>query len=60
MAKNNPVAICMIKHNPNKDPKFHKVEIFAGAGKSTTAPFAILNKGWDFRIGIVINNLLSW
>lgn len=26
----------------------------AGAGKSTMAPFRILNNGWDLRIGIVI------
>jgi hypothetical protein len=35
----------MIKHKPNNDPKFHHLEIFDGAGKSTKALFIILNKG---------------
>lgn len=45
MAKNSPVAIWMIKHSPRRDPKFHRIEILAGVGRSTTAPFAILNNG---------------
>ena len=48
------MAICTTKHNPSKDPKFHQIEIFDGAGMSTSAPFIILNRGWDLRIGIVI------
>lgn len=39
----------MIKHTPNKDPKFHQAEMFTGAGRSTNALFAILIKGCDFR-----------
>jgi len=45
MAKKRPVAICTIKHNPNKDPKPHHAEIFAGAGKSIKAPLIILIRG---------------
>lgn len=54
MAKKRPVAIWTIKHSPSNDPKFHRVEILVGAGRSTKAPLAILNNGCDFRIGIVI------
>jgi len=32
--KNNPVSTCNIKHNPNSEPKFHKLEKFDGEGKS--------------------------
>lgn len=45
MAKNNPVKSCVIKHKPNKDPKFHHAEILTGAGRSTRAWFRIFNKG---------------
>jgi hypothetical protein len=45
MARNNPVAIWITKHNPNKDPKFHHAEIFEGAGRSTKALLAILKRG---------------
>jgi hypothetical protein len=55
MAKNRPVKICVIKHNPNNDPKFHQLEIFEGAGRSIKALFIILNKGCIFRIGLFIN-----
>ena len=44
----------MIKHSPKRDPKFHRMEMFAGVGRSTTAPFAILNSGWFLRMGIAI------
>lgn len=45
----------MIKHNPNKEPKFHQAEILEGAGRSTRALFAIFNKGWVFRNDLDIN-----
>jgi hypothetical protein len=44
----------MIKQSPNKDPKFHHLEILEGAGKSTSALFIILKSGWVFRIGLFI------
>jgi hypothetical protein len=55
MAKNRPVAIWIIKHKPNKDPKFHQAEIFEGAGRSTRALLAILNKGCLVRNGLFIS-----
>jgi hypothetical protein len=45
MAKKRPVKIWVPRHNPSKDPKFHQAEMLEGAGKSTTAPDAIFNKG---------------
>jgi len=35
--------------------KFHHLEILFGAGKSTKALLAILNKGWEVRKGMFIN-----
>ena len=55
MAKKIPVAICTTKHKPKRDPKFHITEILPGDGKSTTAPLAILKRGFIFRIGKDIN-----
>jgi hypothetical protein len=37
--------ICIIRHIPSNDPKFHHALIFAGVGKSTSALFAILSRG---------------
>lgn len=54
MAKKIPVKSWIIKHNPNKDPKFHQLEILDGAGKSISALLIILIKGWNFRIGLFI------
>ena len=54
MARNNPVAICAIKHTPSKEPKFHHVLILVGVGRSIKAPLAILIKGWDVRMGLFI------
>jgi len=47
--------IWIIKHNPNKEPKFHKELIFEGEGSSTKELFIILNNGWIFKIDIIIN-----
>lgn len=33
IARNKPVKIWIIRQRPNKDPKFHKYEIFEGVGK---------------------------
>jgi hypothetical protein len=46
--------IWMTKHIPSNDPKFHHALIFAGDGKSTSALFAILKRGWLFRMGLFI------
>ena len=53
MAKNRPVTNWVIKHNPRREPKFHRVEIFDGVGKSINALFMILIKGWDLRRFII-------
>lgn len=57
MAKNNPLTICNIKQRPNKDPKFHKVEILEGLGKSIKELLTILNKLCVFKRGIKITRL---
>lgn len=41
----------MIKQSPNNDPKFHQIDKFEGAGKSTNALLASFSTGWIFRIG---------
>lgn len=45
------MASWVTRHNPKRDPKFQKTEILVGVGRSTRAPFAILNKGWVLRRG---------
>ena len=49
MAKNKPVRIWVARHRPRRDPKFHQAEMFDGAGRSTSAPFAIFRSGWVLR-----------
>ena len=49
------MRIWIIKHKPNKDPKFHKELILDGEGSSTKEPFTIFNKGWTFKIEVIIN-----
>jgi hypothetical protein len=46
MARNSPVRIWVIKHNPRRDPKFHHTEILDGVGRSTSASLAIFISGW--------------
>jgi len=55
MAKNSPVSTCRIKHSPNIDPKFHQIDRFEGAGRSTNLLFIIFKTGWDFRVGLNID-----
>ena len=50
MAKNNPLTICNIKQIPTRDPKFHKVEILEGLGKSIKELLTIFNKLCVFRL----------
>jgi len=54
MARNNPVAICATRQIPSSDPKLLQPPIVDGVGKSTKASFAILNKGFLFRVGLFI------
>lgn len=37
------------KHSPKRDPKFHQVEMFVGAGRSISASFTIFKMGCDLR-----------
>jgi len=46
--------ICATKQIPNSDPKFHQPLIVDGVGKSTKISFAVLNKGYLFRVGLFI------
>jgi hypothetical protein len=55
MARNSLVTICATTHIPNSDPKFHHNLIVDGAGRSTWALFAILNRGCLCRVGLFIN-----
>ena len=54
IARNSPVAICATKQSPSNDPKFHQPLIVDGVGRSTSALFAILNRGCLFRVGLFI------
>lgn len=60
MAKNRPVRIWAVRHNPRREPKFHQVEMLRGAGISTIdelnnfAAELIFRRGrWIFRISIL-------
>lgn len=54
MARNSPVAIWMIRHRPSRDPKFQKIEMLDGVGRSIITPLIILKSGCLFRRGVVI------
>lgn len=43
------MIICVARHNPRSDPKFHQTEMLEGAGRSTSAWLAILIRGCVFR-----------
>lgn len=43
------MRIWAARQSPRSEPKFHHTEMLAGVGRSTTASFAILNRGWVFR-----------
>jgi hypothetical protein len=49
-----PVTICATKQIPKRGPMFHQSLTVYGVGKSTRASFAILNKGYLFRVGLFI------
>lgn len=42
------------KHSPSREPKFHQMERFIGAGRSTNEKFITFRRGWCFRIGLCI------
>lgn len=47
-AKNNPLIIWIIKHNPNIDPKFQNRLILIGVGKLINESLIIEKRGWIF------------
>ena len=49
MANSSPVTICVIKQIPNRDPKFHQVEMFDGVGRSISESLTIFSRGWFLR-----------
>lgn len=55
MARKIPVVSWIIKHSPNRDPKFHHVEMLEGVGRSISELFMILIKGWLVRKGLFIS-----
>ena len=54
MERKRPVRICIIRHNPNRDPNFHHIERFLGDGRSISLLFTIRIRGCLFRMGLVI------
>jgi hypothetical protein len=46
--------ICITKHVPSRDPKFHHALMFVGAGRSISALLAIFISGCEVRIGLFI------
>ena len=54
ITKNKPVKIWVIKHKPNKDPKFHIDLIAAGVGNSIKDPLTILKRGWVFIKDVIL------
>lgn len=59
MARNSPVRICEIRHNPRREPKFHHAEILDGVGRSTRASLAIFRSGWVFRRFAIIVSIVE-
>lgn len=54
MARNRPVRICTARHTASSEPKFHQEEMLEGAGRSMNVSFTILNRGWDFRMLVIV------
>lgn len=44
-----PVINWVTKQRPSKDPKFHRLEILAGVGRSTKEPLIIFKTGCVFK-----------
>lgn len=54
MARKRPVRICIIRHRPSREPKFHQVEMLDGVGRSIRELLMILNRGWVLRMFVAI------
>lgn len=44
------MRICITRHTPNREPKFHHDEMLEGAGRSTNAWLMIFRSGCVFRM----------
>lgn len=45
MVKNSPVRIWTTRHRPKRDPKFHQIDRFGGAGRSIKVELTIFKTG---------------
>ena len=52
IARKRPLTICVIKHTPRSEPKFHIVESLEGEGKYTNDDLIIFNTGEDLDFEI--------
>jgi hypothetical protein len=59
MAKKSPVTICVPRHSPRREPKFHRILMLDGDGSVTTVLFMAESKGWVFIILIDIGFILG-
>lgn len=63
MASRRPVRICVSRQIPNREPKFHQVEMFGGVGRSIRELLIIFSRGWVFRglgaIGLEVSVLIG-
>jgi hypothetical protein len=57
IARNRPVTIWVTRHSPTREPIFHQIDRFMGAGRSMRLLLTILARGWDFRMGW---NIFEW
>ena len=53
MARKRPVRICIIRHIPRSEPKFHQVEMLDGVGRSMNVWLIILNRGCILRMLVI-------
>lgn len=66
MAKNSPVIIWIIKHKPNKEPKFHHALMLEGEGRSIKELLTIFIIGdiclicFFIKIFVVEHHNLRW
>lgn len=54
------MTIWVIRQMPSRDPKFHQVEMFDGAGRSIRASLMILRIWWFLRRLRAIGYFCMW
>ena len=57
MARKIPVNSWIKRQIVSKDPKFHQIEIFEGAGRSIRLLFTIFSRVRDLRVGSFLGDL---